>query len=190
MPCETCREPGDCEDCPDCLLWPASPDDDEGPSRAPRGYAVPLPIEAVDGARARLTTGARVGPVLRRHRRERSISQRALAEDLGWSRSMVGRAEVDASALSLATIERALARTGHRIAIVPDGPGSADEVTDDRWGVPEMVALQRRRTSPASVRGRHLPDGGRAHPGRGPRRPSTAPGPAASASLTATPPAR
>ena len=140
MPCETCQEPGDCEDCLDCLLWPASPDDDEGPPRAPRGYTVPLPTEAVDGARARVTTGTRVGLVLRRHRRERSISQRALADDLGWSRSMVGRAEVDASALSLATIERALARTGHRIAIVPDGPGSPDEITDDRWGVPEMVA--------------------------------------------------
>lgn len=157
MPCAHCQGSGDCEDCLDCLLWPHVDDDEPFPPPQARGYAIPLQTQELEVARAALTLATRVGLVMRRCRRERLLSQRALARELGWSPSAVGRAEVDATALTLAALEHVLAFTGHRLAIVPatDEPvASLGEDPDHVWGLPEVVAR--------NAAGRRLPPYGRA----------------------------
>lgn len=157
MPCSRCQEPGDCEDCLDCLCWPDAVDDAPVRPPVPRGPTTPLLTRELEAARACLTLAARVGLVMRRCRKERRLSQRALAAGLGWSPSAVGRAEVDAARLTLESLEHVLAFTGHRLAIVPDTPGPAEDVGEDpdqAWGVPEVVARD--------AAGRRLPPYGRA----------------------------
>lgn len=157
MPCEHCEQPGDCEDCLDCLRWPRPVDDE--PVRPPPEHWASLPLltQELEAARAGLTPATRVGLVMRRCRKERRLSQRALAEGLGWSPSAVGRAEVDARRLTIESLEHVLAFTGHRLAIVPDTAGPAEELGEDpdsTWGVPEVVARD--------IAGRRLPPYGRA----------------------------
>lgn len=157
MSCGRCRTPGDCEDCLDCLHWPDVVDDPPLRAPPPRGPAVPLLKHELDDARAHLTAAKRVGLVMRRYRKERRLSQRALAGELGWSPSAVGRAEVDATALSLGTLEHVLSLTGHRLAILPAAAGVGDDLDEDpdqAWGVPEVVAR--------NAAGRRLPPYGRA----------------------------
>lgn len=156
MSCRHCRAPGACEDCLDCLHWPDIVDDSLLRAPPPRGYSVPLLTQELDDARAHLAMATRVGLVMRRYRKEHRLSQRALAGELGWSPSAVGRAEVDATALNLASLEHALALTGHRLAIVPATSGIADDLGEDAdhaWGIPEVVAR--------NAAGRRLPPYGR-----------------------------
>lgn len=156
MACEHCQQAGDCEDCLDCLQWPRR-DPEPPPPRPARGYSLPLKTTELEAARAELTLATRVGLVVRRCRGERQLSQRALAAELGWSRSAVGRAEIDAKGLTLAALEHVLAFTGHRLAIVPTTDQPVTELGEDpdhAWGVPEVVAR--------NADGRRLPPYGRA----------------------------
>lgn len=142
MECGTCREPGDCEDCLDCLYWPDDAEAWSVPAGPPRGPSVPTMARELREARARLHLGQRVGLVLRRYRRSHALSQRALAVEVGWSRSGLARVEVDASALSLRTADDLLRRVGHRLAIVAD-TGSATglgEDPDHAWGAADLLA--------------------------------------------------
>lgn len=157
MACEHCQVPGDCEDCLDCLRWPRTGPEPAPPRRSARGYSIPLKAQELEAARAKLTMATRLGLVTRRYRRERRLSQRALAAELGWSSSAVGRAEVDASKLTLEALEHVLAFTGHRLAFLPSSVGpieSLGEDSDHTWGVPEVVAR--------NAAGRRLPPYGRA----------------------------
>lgn len=157
MDCGTCQAPGDCEDCLDCLYWPEDPDDHSVPPGPPRGPSVPTLARELAQARAQLHLGRRVGLVLRRFRRMHALSQRGLARDVGWSRSSLARAEVDASAQTLRAVDELLRHTGHRLAIIADaGPetgrvGIPDlgEDPDHAWGVTDLVARD--------ARGRRLP---------------------------------
>lgn len=104
--------------------------------------------------RQRITLGQRIGLVLRRHRRERRLSQRETAQEVGWSRSAFARAEVDSSALPLHKVEALLALSGHRLAIVPNTGETARSLGEDddlAWGVPDLVARDAgRRRLPAA----------------------------------------
>lgn len=79
---------------------------------APPSADEPLPT---DGP---LPIGRAAGAHVRRYRRERALSQRALARDLGWTQSTLSRAETDASSMRLDRVETLLRRTGARLAIV------------------------------------------------------------------------
>lgn len=157
-PCTWCAGLGDgaCEDCLDCLYWPHPvPDERAAPAPLP-GRSSPVLSEVLTSTRARITLGQRIGLVLRRHRRERRHSQRETAQEIGWSRSALARAEIDASALPLHKVETLLALTGHRLAIVPDTGETASalgEEDDLAWGVPDLIARDagRRRLPPAGT---------------------------------------
>lgn len=80
-----------------------------------------------------------VGLALRAHRRVVGQSQRAYAAARGLSRSMLARAEVDASSMSLETVRRLLETTGFELLVAPVG-GSPDEV---EWDPFDLVASTR-----------------------------------------------
>lgn len=67
-----------------------------------------------------------VGLALRADRRRRGESQRAYAASRGLSRSLLSRAEVDASGLRLKVIVGLLEGTGCELVIRPIGDGSPD----------------------------------------------------------------
>lgn len=144
-PCTWCAGQGDgaCEDCLPCLYWPHTvPIEKVAPPPLP-GRTSPVLSDILASERARITLGQRIGLVLRRHRRECRHSQRDTAQELGWSRSALARAEVDASALALHKIEVLLSLTGHRLAIVPDTGATASSLGEDddlAWGVPDLIA--------------------------------------------------
>lgn len=145
MSCTWCADQGDgaCEDCLPCLFWPRpAPTEKAGPSSLP-GRTSPVLSDVLARERAQITLGRRIGLVLRRHRRENRHSQRETAQEIGWSRSALARAEVDAAALPLHKVEALLALTGHRLAIVPETVETASalgEESDVAWGVPDLVA--------------------------------------------------
>lgn len=144
VPCPWCHETGDCEDCLDCLLWPEVLDHRSGPAAALPGPSSPLRTRDVAAARAKLGLTAKVGLVVRRYRRQQLLSQRSLADRLGWHHSTLTRAEGDASALTLRKVERLLRETGHRLAIVPvaiDVARPLGEDPDEAWGVPDLLAM-------------------------------------------------
>lgn len=146
VPCATCDElgPGGCEDCLDCLLWPELP-----PPRARGlpplpGRTSPLRTEELSARRAALDIGARIGLVSRRHRGARALSQRALAEQLGWSQPSVNRAEHDGATLTVGRAEVFLRHLGFRLAVVRADHPTGDhhglaEDPDTTWGTSELV---------------------------------------------------
>lgn len=152
MPCPYCAQPGDCEDCLPCLMWPDTLDDLEPPPpRPPQGLTSSLPTGELTRARQLLDVGRRAGLVLRRHRRSHALTQRQLAAQLGWSAAMVSRAESDAGRLLLLKVEEALRHTGYRLAIVPEGRSSGEalgEDPDEVWGVIDLVARDGRGRRP------------------------------------------
>lgn len=157
MDCDNCRQPGDCEDCLDCLYWPASPDDEPVRQPTPRGRASPL--QSTDLARARedLCAGSRLGLLVRRFRAEQQLGQRALAQAVGVHHTTLGRAESDAGGLVLDKVEALLEHIGYRIAFVPiEVPvgGPTHEEADASWGTAELLARD--------ARGRRLPPHGKA----------------------------
>lgn len=150
MECEVCVEPGDCEDCLDCLYWPNVVDDD-APYVAPaRGRSLPIKSAEIEAARRRVVTSKRVGLISRRLRRIRGLSQRRLAADLGWSHASLGRMEMDASAISLSKVETLVQQAGYRIAFVAESTPVPGEITDDGWEAADLIARDRagRRLSP------------------------------------------
>ncbi len=79
-----------------------------------------------------------VGLVLRAYRRERGLSQRALAGELGVGQPTVARLEHSPEVCSLDTILTVLAATGHTLGVV-DSRGEL--VTD--WDPTDRVARDR-----------------------------------------------
>lgn len=157
MACSVCVDPGDCEDCLDCLSWPQTVDTllpRVRPATSRRGGpSSPSRASDLTNAREDLVMSRRVGLVARRFRRQGGLSQRMLATELGWSRASLGRTETDASAIAFGKVEALLRHTGHRLAIVVDDDDRvAGEPTTDQWGVPDLLALdqQGRRPPPAS----------------------------------------
>lgn len=124
MPCRVCSAPGDCEDCLDCLYWPAPVNDAPEPVGTPRGYAHPSKAAELADARAGLSIADRVGLLSRRHRRLHHLSQRDMAAEIGWSRSSLGRLESDAGALAVAKVDGLLRHIGFRLALLPVDPTS------------------------------------------------------------------
>lgn len=172
-PCSYCTAPGDCEDGVDCLYWPRTVEPPPVRTSPVRGWTTERPVAELEAARAELTPSTRVGLLMRRHRKQHRLSQRALADELGWSRSAVGRAETDASSLTLESLGVLLAHIGYRVALVPDDPPDPatstvarptaaapatghldDEIRDDSFGVIDLLAHDARR--------RRLPPYGRA----------------------------
>lgn len=158
--CDVCREPGDCEDCLDCLLWPDIAGDEPLPIREPKARSSPVRTRDLHDARQRLDVGRRVGLVLRRARRRGRLSQAALARQVGWSASSMNRAENDASSMTLGRIDGLLRQVGHRLAVVEDRPlpapacaSASGELPDEVWGTEELLARDRRgRRFPPFVR--------------------------------------
>lgn len=146
VPCERCDAlgPGGCEDCLDCLLWPeVLPPHEATPARAPVGPTAPTRTADLRTRRAALDIGARVGLVSRRFRRDRQLSQRALAAALGWTQASINRAERDAAPLTVRRVESFLGHLGFRLAIVPGDTEAASalgEHPDEAWGAPDLVA--------------------------------------------------
>lgn len=107
--------------------------------------------ESLRRRREALDVGTRVGLVSRRFRREHELSQRALAEAVGWSQPRLNRAERDAAPLPLRTADAFLRLLGYRLAIVPAGTGTAEatpthpttglgEDPDESWGASDLIA--------------------------------------------------
>ncbi|WP_435198475.1 helix-turn-helix domain-containing protein [Janibacter sp. GS2] len=116
----------------------------------------PVRTPELSAVRARLDVGTRVGLVVRRFRRRRLLSQRSMADELGWHHSTLSRAEKDISTLTVRKVETLLRHTGHRLAIVPDTVGVASalgEDPDEAWGAPDLLARD--------GQGRRLPPYGR-----------------------------
>ncbi|MBA4084363.1 MAG: hypothetical protein C0493_05385 [Kytococcus sp.] len=157
VPCATCDElgPGGCEDCLDCLLWPELPPPRDRSYPDLPGRTSPLRTQALQARRTALDIGARIGLVSRRHRRLERLSQRALADALGWSQPSLNRAERHGASLSVHKIESLLRHAGFRLAIVPvgtdTGPGHGED-PDETWGTVELLARD--------ARGRRLPPHG------------------------------
>lgn len=145
-----CSDPGDCEDCLDCLYWPNVVEEEPPSPPAPRGRSLPTKTAEMVAARRSLLTSKRVGLVSRRYRRLARLSQRALARELGWSRASVGRIEKDASAMTLEKVETLMQHTGYRLAIVADSSAAEGESSDDQWTAGDLIARDRagRRPSP------------------------------------------
>lgn len=153
MSCNLCSEPGDCEDCLDCLFWPGTFDPVPPRRPTPRGRSSPLQQAELDRARAELSAGTRMGLLLRRFRAARQMGQRALARDVGIHHTTLGRAESDAGGLTLDKVESLLAHVDYRIAFVPgEQPVGSDvhEDADETWGTAELLARdgQGRRLPP------------------------------------------
>lgn len=148
FPCDLCPDPGDCEDCLDCLLWPEKVVDPPISPWAPRVRTSPVRTHELQDIRQRIDVGRRVGLVLRRVRRHGHLSQAALADRVGWPTSSLSRAEHDASSMSLGRIDTLLRQVGHRLAIVADGDSpaasAAGELPDEAWGTAELLARDRR----------------------------------------------
>jgi len=98
-------------------------------------------------ARERLTLADTIGLALRAHRRQLGLSQRAYAVVRGWSRAMASRLEAGPQAMSLGTVEQALAPTGYGLALVdlterdPDGVPAV--VRPCHWDRAELLARVR-----------------------------------------------
>lgn len=151
--CEVCSEPGDCEDCIDCLAWPHVV---EEPSAQPttRGPADPTKTGDLQAERAQLVIGRRIGLLSRQFRRRKCLTQRELAAELGWSRASVGRMETDASVLPFGKVTTLLEHIGCRLALVTedDSRRVVGEVPDEVWGAADLLARDAagRRPPPAS----------------------------------------
>lgn len=150
-PCDICEEPGDCEDCLDCLYWPRRYTDVPPRPVPARGRSAPTKQQELSSARHQLVAGLRVGLLSRRHRRLQGLTQRDLAEAMGWSRSVIGRLEADASGMPLARIEALLGALGYRVAFVPVA-ADTNEDPDKIWGASDLLARdgQGRRPPPGS----------------------------------------
>lgn len=155
MECSVCQDPGDCEDCLDCLYWPRVVDD---PPREPppaRGRSLPVKTAEMERARRRLVLCRRVGLLSRKYRRQRRLTQRELAVELGWSRASVGRMESNASLMGLAKVDSLLHHIGHRLALVEDAQDrtAPGEVSDQLWAASDLLAEDKRgrRPPPSSV---------------------------------------
>lgn len=120
---------------------------------APRGPSLPTQAAALQAARERLTPGHRVALVLRRYRRERALSQRRLAQELGISKGSIARAESDAGALALAKVARILEQVGFRLAIVRIGDEHpVGEEADTAWAATDLLVRDGRgRRAPATA---------------------------------------
>lgn len=145
MPCGRCQDlgPNSCEDCLDCLLWPEVVPPRATHVPAPPGRTAPTMSESLRRHRESLDVGARVGLVSRRFRREHGLSQRGLAEAIGWSQASLNRAEQDAAPLTLRKVEVLLRHLGYRLAIVPADTNPATtlgEDLDEAWGAPDLLA--------------------------------------------------
>lgn len=70
---------------------------------------------------------------------------------MGWSRSVIGRLEADASGMPLARIEALLGALGYRVAFVPVA-ADTNEDPDKIWGASDLLARdgQGRRPPPGS----------------------------------------
>ena len=137
MDCRVCSDPGDCEDCLDCLLWPRVVEELRAVVRPPRGPSFLVRSTDLVEARERLDVGRRVGLVARRFRRGARLTQRQLAAVLGWSRASMGRLEHDATQIPLGKVEALLRHTGHRLVIVEIvGQGEVDEL---QWGAADLL---------------------------------------------------
>ena len=136
--CPLCVVDGECEDCLDCLLGPGVSSEPPPDPSAPVSWGDRLPSRARELARARgsLAVSDVVGLVLREHRHRSGGSQRTLADELGLSKSGLGRAEQHPGRLTLDVAARLLAVAGYRLAVLdPDGI----EVDPARWGVGELL---------------------------------------------------
>ncbi|KRE37055.1 hypothetical protein ASG73_12175 [Janibacter sp. Soil728] len=160
MDCAVCKEPGDCEDCLDCLYWPNVVEDDLWHPPAPRGRSLPTKTAQMEDARSRIVTSRRVGLVSRRFRRLARLSQRELAAELGWSHTSVGRMEKDAATMPLGKIEALLQRAGYRFAIVAKDAATPTEASDDLWEAADLIARDQagRRPSPLGSVTWHPPE--------------------------------
>lgn len=147
FPCDTCIDPGDCEDCLDCLVWPERVVDPPMPTWTPKARTSPVRTRELQDVRDRLDVGRRVGLALRRVRRKGGLSQTALAEQVGWPASSLSRAEHDASSIPLGKVDGLLRQVGHRLAVVEDDdePTAAPgELPDKVWGTADLLARDRR----------------------------------------------
>lgn len=157
MPCAVCDElgAGACEDCLDCLLWPeVVPPREATPIPDLPGRTSPTKSEELRSRRTTLDIGARVGLVSRRFRRTRGLSQRALAQTVGWSQPSVNRAEGDASPLSVGRVEAFLGHLGFRLAIVPVDLGVASalgEDPDEAWGAADLLVRDAAGRRPPAI---------------------------------------
>lgn len=151
MACEICQQPGDCEDCLDCLCWPR-PYDDTPPHPPPaRGPSQPAKAAEIARARRDLVAALRVGLVSRRYRRSHGLTQRDLAAELGWSRSVVGRIEADAAHTPFDRVDALLHHVGYRVALIPITEEPVED-PDATWGASDLLARdgQGRRPPPGS----------------------------------------
>lgn len=82
-PCAYCDQHGCCDDCLDCLSWPRP---GEEPPLRPRqivyGHAEPSLAKETSRRRQQLQITDLIPIAIRRYRRERVLSQRALAAEL------------------------------------------------------------------------------------------------------------
>lgn len=159
--CAHCVRPGDCEDCLDCLMWPLPyPSDPWVSEPKVTGWHGPSHAEALARRRAELDLPDRVGLAVRSYRRQRTISQRGLAEQLGLAHSVVGRLERRAGSMPLGRVSDLLERLGYALVVVRRVP-SVDEspgdhpVSDSTWGAPDLLAADAAgRRPPAHSRAR------------------------------------
>lgn len=109
-----------------------------------------------EGRGGQLPVARAVGLALRAHRRVVGQSQRAYAAGRGLSRSLLARAEVDASSMSLETVRGLLAETGFELVVAPVG-GSPDDVEWDHF---DLVARTRSGSKfPAHRKVKEAPQG-------------------------------
>ncbi len=89
-----------------------------------RGRGDVLPTLAAEqlAARSRFGLDEAIAVALRRHRRDKRMSQRTAAEAHGWSKSHQGRLESEPGTLRLCQVSEALSKAGCRLAVLdPDG---------------------------------------------------------------------
>lgn len=153
MECTLCCEPGDCEDCLDCLYWPDVVEEPPGVMWPREGPTSPLMGDELASARLALGQGVgrRIGLAVRRFRRSQRVTQRRLADELGWSRSAMGRLEADATGTPLGRVEEVLDLVGYRLALIPtDNRPDADlgEESDETWSVTDLLPKDGRGRRP------------------------------------------
>lgn len=138
MACAHCESHGYCDDCLDCLYWPEPyVPPPPNPRRTVYGHAEPsLALEAAD-LRRDLRLPDIVPIAIRRYRREHRLSQRALAAEMGWSRSLVARAETTPMRLSLGQLLRIVTHSGHQL-VVTTADGTPFDPVDA--STPELLA--------------------------------------------------